>query len=145
MSDPCDLSAVELRRLIGAKQLSPRELLASCRRRIERVNGTVNAVVAFDEAGAEEAVVRPPVRGGLRGGWGVFRREAGNSPPGRRLPEYHFEPEKAEMQEADQTDQDGCDGFHARSLGQAAGALPAENTAPSCRPSRTTTAPGNGS
>ena len=55
MSDPCDLSAVELRRLIGAKQLSPRELLASCRRRIERVNGTVNAVVAFDEAGAEEA------------------------------------------------------------------------------------------
>lgn len=55
MTDLCDLSAVELRRLIGAKQASPRELLASCRRRIEAVNGTVNAVVAFDEAGAEEA------------------------------------------------------------------------------------------
>ena len=44
MSELCDLTAVELRRLIGAKQISPVELLASCRARIERVNGAVNAV-----------------------------------------------------------------------------------------------------
>ncbi len=55
MSELCDLSAVELRRLIGARQVSPRELLASCRARIAQVNGAVNAIVAFDEAGAEPA------------------------------------------------------------------------------------------
>lgn len=55
MTELCDLSAVELRRLIGGKAISPRELLASCRRRIEAVNPAVNAVVAFDEAGAEQA------------------------------------------------------------------------------------------
>ena len=37
-TEPCDLSAVEARRLIGRKALSPVELLESCLRRIEAVN-----------------------------------------------------------------------------------------------------------
>ena len=45
---PCDLSAVEARRLIGRKALSPVELLESCLRRIEAVNPAVNAFVALD-------------------------------------------------------------------------------------------------
>ena len=48
-TEPCDLSAVEARRLIGAKQLSPVELLDSCLARIAATNATVNAVVALDE------------------------------------------------------------------------------------------------
>lgn len=49
-TEPCDLSAVEARRLIGAKKLSPVELLESCLKRTAETNGTVNAVVASDEA-----------------------------------------------------------------------------------------------
>jgi Asp-tRNA(Asn)/Glu-tRNA(Gln) amidotransferase A subunit family amidase len=49
MTEPCDLSAVELRALIGARKLSPVELLQSCLDRIGRVNATVNAFVALDE------------------------------------------------------------------------------------------------
>lgn len=49
-TEPCDLSAVEARRLIGAKRLSPVELLDSCLKRIAATNGAVNAVVAMDEA-----------------------------------------------------------------------------------------------
>lgn len=40
------LSAVELRRLIGTKELSPVELLASCIARIEALNPAVNAMTA---------------------------------------------------------------------------------------------------
>ncbi|WP_420562934.1 amidase [Thalassobaculum sp.] len=65
MTEPCDLSAVEARRLIGARQLSPVELLASCRARIEAVNPTLNAVptTCWDRAegeakAAEDAVMR---------------------------------------------------------------------------------------
>ena len=65
MSEPCELSAVELRRLIGTKRLSPVELLDSCVRRIEAVNPTLNAIVnpclerARSEAvTAEQAVMR---------------------------------------------------------------------------------------
>jgi amidase len=47
MTDACDLSAVEARRLIGLRQLSPVELLESCLRRIEATNA-VNAIVAMD-------------------------------------------------------------------------------------------------
>jgi amidase len=54
-AEPCDLSAVTARRLIGAKKLSPVELLASCLRRIEATNGAVNAVVAMDERAARKA------------------------------------------------------------------------------------------
>lgn len=74
MSEACDLSAVEARRLIGEKRLSPVELLESCIVRIEQANPTINAVVttAFDRARAEaktaeDAVMRgdplPPLHG----------------------------------------------------------------------------------
>ena len=52
MPEPCDLSAVEARRLIGICKLSPVELLESCFRRIEAVNPAVNAVVTTDYDGA---------------------------------------------------------------------------------------------
>ncbi len=65
MTEPCDLSAVEARRMIGARQLSPVELLASCRARIDAVNHAVKAVTdtiwprAVREAkAAEQAVMR---------------------------------------------------------------------------------------
>jgi Asp-tRNA(Asn)/Glu-tRNA(Gln) amidotransferase A subunit family amidase len=48
MTEPCDLSAVEARRLIGAKRLAPSELLESCIGRIEAVDHAVNAMVARD-------------------------------------------------------------------------------------------------
>jgi Asp-tRNA(Asn)/Glu-tRNA(Gln) amidotransferase A subunit family amidase len=74
MSDPCDLPAVEARRLIGTKQLSPSELLESCIDRIETVDHAVNAMVArdFDRAratakAADTAIARgdalPPLFG----------------------------------------------------------------------------------
>lgn len=56
-------SAVELRRLIGSRALSPVELLEACIERIEAVNPRVNAVTAtcyeraMDEARAAEAAV----------------------------------------------------------------------------------------
>lgn len=54
--DACDLSARDARFLIGAKKLSPVELLDSCLARIERVNDRVNGVVAIDvERGRREA------------------------------------------------------------------------------------------
>ena len=52
MTEPCDLSAVEARRLIGIGKLSPVELLESCIRRIEAVNPALNAVVTTDYDGA---------------------------------------------------------------------------------------------
>ena len=55
MTKPCDLSAVEARRLIGIKELSPVELLDSCLERIAETNPALNAVVALDEEGAREA------------------------------------------------------------------------------------------
>jgi Asp-tRNA(Asn)/Glu-tRNA(Gln) amidotransferase A subunit family amidase len=51
----CDLSAVELRRRIAAKDVSPVELLQSCHRRIDAVNPAVNAVVAEDRDAALDA------------------------------------------------------------------------------------------
>ena len=55
MTEACDLTATEARRLIGRKQLSPVELMTSCIGRIGKVNGTVNAVVAMD---AERAMAK---------------------------------------------------------------------------------------
>jgi amidase len=55
MSDPCDLSAVEARRRIGLKQLSPSELLESCLKRIDKTNAAVNAIVALDADAARRA------------------------------------------------------------------------------------------
>jgi Asp-tRNA(Asn)/Glu-tRNA(Gln) amidotransferase A subunit family amidase len=63
MPELCDLSAVEMRRRIGAKQVSPVELLESCLARIAAVNPRLNAFVtmaaerARQEARAAEAAV----------------------------------------------------------------------------------------
>jgi Asp-tRNA(Asn)/Glu-tRNA(Gln) amidotransferase A subunit family amidase len=67
-------SAVELRRLIGAREISPVELLEACIERIERLNPLVNAVTAtcFERAReeareAERAVMRGEPLGLLHG------------------------------------------------------------------------------
>lgn len=73
MTELCDLSATEARFLIGAKAISPVELMASCLRRIEQVNGPVNGVVALDDQAramaraAEAAVMRGDALGPLHG------------------------------------------------------------------------------
>jgi amidase len=74
MTEPCDFTAIEARRLIGQKKLAPTELLESCIARIEAVDHAVNAMVArdFDRARttakqADAAVARgdklPPLHG----------------------------------------------------------------------------------
>lgn len=55
MTEPCDLPALEARRLIGRKALSPVELLESCLSRIEAVNPAINAMVALDTERARAA------------------------------------------------------------------------------------------
>jgi amidase len=50
-----ETSAVELRRLIGSRQLSPVELLDACIARIESMNPAVNAICATDFTRAREA------------------------------------------------------------------------------------------
>ena len=67
-------TAVELRRLIGSKAVSPVELLEACIARIERVNPFINAVTAtcFERAraearAAESAVMRGDALGLLHG------------------------------------------------------------------------------
>jgi amidase len=66
MTELCDLEAAELRRLIGAKRISPVELLASCQARAERVNPTVNAFVTFcwERAEAEARAAEQAVMAG---------------------------------------------------------------------------------
>ena len=58
MTDPCDLTAVEARRLIGIKRLAPSELLESCIARIEAVDHAVNAIPARDFARARQTAIR---------------------------------------------------------------------------------------
>lgn len=72
--EPCDLTAVAARGLIGRKALSPVELLESCIGRIEAVDPAVNAMVARDYPGAraaakaaEAAVMRGDALGALHG------------------------------------------------------------------------------
>ena len=67
-------SAVELRRRIGSKEISPVELLEACIERIERINPAINAVTAVcyerarEEAkAAEKAVLRGEALGLLHG------------------------------------------------------------------------------
>lgn len=55
MTAPCDLTAVELRRRIGAKEISPVEVLESCLTRIALINPAVNAMVVLDADRAREA------------------------------------------------------------------------------------------
>lgn len=61
-----ELPAVELRRLIGARQISPVELLEACIARIESVNPYVNAVTAtcFDRARSEARAAEKAVMAG---------------------------------------------------------------------------------
>jgi amidase len=98
MSEPCDLTAVDARALMGRRKLSPVELLDSCIARIEAVDHAVNAMVARDYEGARRTAQRaeaaamaggdlPPLHGlpvgikdlsataGLRTTWGssIFR------------------------------------------------------------------------
>ena len=49
MTRPCDLNATEARKLIGNKQLSPVELTKSCLEQLEKLNPSINAVVAIDK------------------------------------------------------------------------------------------------
>lgn len=72
--NPCELSAVEARALIGQKKLSPRELMASCIAQVEKIDPAVNAMVArdFERASrqaveAEAAVMRGEELGALHG------------------------------------------------------------------------------
>ncbi len=71
---PAELTAVEARRLIGTRALSPVELLESCLAQIERVDPAVNAMVVRDDAlartaarAAEAAVMRGDALGPLHG------------------------------------------------------------------------------
>jgi len=71
MTELCDLTATELRREIGAGNVSPVELMESCLERIDTVNGAVNAMVAIDRKDAlatarwAETMVRDGEQGGL--------------------------------------------------------------------------------
>lgn len=74
MTEPCDLSAVTARALIGERKLSPVELLDSCIGRIEAIDPAVNAIIArsFDTARAaaresEAAMMRGDELGPLHG------------------------------------------------------------------------------
>ncbi|MEX2642954.1 MAG: amidase [Acetobacterales bacterium] len=55
MTELCDLPAVDLRRMIGSKEISPVELFDSCARRIGEANPALNAMVEMrlDAARAE--------------------------------------------------------------------------------------------
>lgn len=58
MTEPCDLSAVEARRLIGRRALAPSDLLESCIDRIEAVDPAVNAMIARHYGAARAAARR---------------------------------------------------------------------------------------
>jgi amidase len=66
MTEPCDLSAVEARRRILRRSLSPVELLESCVARIEKTNAFVNAIVAIDVEAARKRAneIEQALRGG---------------------------------------------------------------------------------
>ena len=66
MTQACDLTAVEARRLIGERRLSPVELLDSCIARTEAVNPALNAVVtkAYDRARVEARAAEAAVMSG---------------------------------------------------------------------------------
>jgi len=72
--DLVELTAVEQRRMIGAKEVSARELLDAHLARIEAVNGAVNAIVALDPsvgraraAAIDETIARGEDPGPLAG------------------------------------------------------------------------------
>ena len=54
-SDIAALSASEIRQLIGRREVSPVEVVEACLARVERFNGTVNAVVTLSERALDDA------------------------------------------------------------------------------------------
>jgi amidase len=50
-----DLSASELRRRVGRRELSPVEIVEACLARVERVNPAINAVVTLNERALDDA------------------------------------------------------------------------------------------
>ena len=66
MSDLCDLSATQLREMIGAKDISPVELIESCIERIERIDHALNAIVtkSYDQARTEALLADKAVLNG---------------------------------------------------------------------------------
>ena len=69
-----ELSALELRRLIGTRQVSPVELMEACISRIETLNPAINAICATDferarasAKHAETSVMRGEALGPLHG------------------------------------------------------------------------------
>ncbi len=66
MTQACDLTAAEARRLIGERRLSPVELLDSCIARTEAVNPALNAIVtkAYDRARVEARTAEAAVMSG---------------------------------------------------------------------------------
>jgi len=74
MAELCDTSAVEVKRLLTDREISPVELVEACLSRIAAINSAVNAVVTLDEQGArtaaglaELAFTRGDMRGPLQG------------------------------------------------------------------------------
>ncbi|WP_051247982.1 amidase [Inquilinus limosus] len=66
MAELCDLEATELRRLVGAGEVSPVDLVESCIARIEAADPAVNAITAkaYDRARAEAREAEAAVRRG---------------------------------------------------------------------------------
>src|SRR5688572_30830925 len=62
-----DLSASDLRRLVGRRELSPVEVVEACLARIERYNGTLNAVVTLNPHALDDAraLEREAARGNI--------------------------------------------------------------------------------
>ena len=66
MPELCEIGASDLRRLIGRKEASPREILESCIRRIEHVDQAINAmpIRCFEQARHEaDAATKAVMRG----------------------------------------------------------------------------------
>ena len=53
--DLARLSASEVRRMIGRREVSPVEVVEACLEQVERYNGTINAVVTLNEQALDEA------------------------------------------------------------------------------------------
>jgi amidase len=69
MESLADLTATELRQLVGAGEVSPVEIVQACLARVERYNPTLNAVVTLNERALDDARA-------------LERRLAAGEPPG---------------------------------------------------------------
>jgi amidase len=68
MDELCDRTAADLHRLIARRELSPVELVEACLRRVERLNGVLNAVVTLSDRAMDDAraLEREVARGLIR-------------------------------------------------------------------------------